>query len=156
MSQFLDDGGSCPVTEQLGDDAGPLRRCSCGVWFRKGKWNQTSCSKQCSDRAYNAAHPVSRQRSIDFTPAPAPLPPVVDQRVPIPDCEGLKGQNAAVLARLRLGPATTRELAMVIPESLAIHSRVSDVREYLEGLGETVQRHRLGPRLHLYMIEVKA
>lgn len=65
----------------------------------------------------------------------------------------LKGDNALVLARLRCGPATTAELAAAAPRSMAIHSRVADVRIYLQALGETVTRRRVGPRQHLYTIE---
>jgi hypothetical protein len=70
------------------------------------------------------------------------------------DEEGkLRGDNALVLRRLRQGPATTMELQRAAPRSMAIHSRVADVRGYLRPLGETVTRRQLGPRLHLYRIE---
>jgi hypothetical protein len=146
------DGPSGGVTRQP-DDEECLVRCICGKWFEIHRANQRYCSATCKDRAYNAAHPVTRQRSLPLAPAPAPLPPVQDQRLNKAEEGKLRGDNALVLRRLRLGPATTAELAQAAPRSLAIHSRVADVRGYLRGLGETVRRRRVGDRLHLYWLE---
>jgi len=94
-----------------------------------------------------------RSGGAALDPAPAPVPPVVDQRLDLAEEEKLRGDNALVLRRLRCGPATTAELAAAAPRSMAIHSRVADVRTYLERHGETVVRRRIGPRLHVYRIE---
>ncbi len=51
-----------------------------------------------------------------------PIPPIICEPA---DCKRLTGQNAAILARLRLGPATNAELAGL---SLKYTSRVSDLR----------------------------
>lgn len=53
------------------------------------------------------------------------LPPT-DPNVRAADVKRLTGQNAAVLARLREGPATNAELAAI---ALKYTSRVSDLRK---------------------------
>jgi hypothetical protein len=65
------DGSDRAVTGQL-DNLGALRRCVCGTYFQPARWNQRSCSRRCSDRAYNADHPVIRkpvQPRLDFSAA---------------------------------------------------------------------------------------
>ncbi len=113
------------------------------------------CSPTCRRTAWERAHPERRQKLLPLDPPPAPVPPVADQRLDLAEEGKLKGDNALVLRRLRQGPATTAELAAAAPRSMAIHSRVSDVRDYLKPLGETVTRRRIGPRLHVYEIEVQ-
>jgi len=78
---------------------------------------------------------------------------VQDQRLDVAEEGKLRGDNALILRRLRRGPATTAQLQEAAPRSMAVHSRVADVRAYLQGQGETVRRKRLGPRLHLYYLE---
>ena len=91
-----------------------------------------------------------RQAVLDFNPKP--LPPVADPAVPTDERRALSGQNAAVLERLRRGPATTQQIAEAIPGSLAPHSRIADVRTWLEAQGETIRRVRLAPRVYEYRI----
>jgi hypothetical protein len=55
---------------------------------------------------------------------PDPIP-AIDPNVRVSDAKRLSGQNAAILARLRRGPATNVELAAL---SLKYTSRVSDMR----------------------------
>jgi hypothetical protein len=144
------DGLSSGVTPLLGAQVGhACEVCGHLITRHSNFW----CSRRCKDRAYNTAHPVTRQRALPFTPSPALLPPVQDQRLTLAEEGKLRGDNALVLRRLRQGPATTTELAKAAPRSLAIHSRVADVRAYLAGLGETVRRRRVGERLHLYWLE---
>ena len=92
------------VTGQPGDQAGPLRLCSCGVWFRPVKWNQRFCHSKEADKAYNAAHPVVRQRTMDFLPTARELGAAVGRR---------ETRAQAILARLRRGPASSQELLRV-------------------------------------------
>lgn len=96
--------------------------------------------------------PAPRQIALDFTPRPAPLPPVVDQRVPREDRRRLGSMSAAILERLRRGPATNRDLAAMFPEGAAWRTRVSDVRRLLRRGGETVKVEALGGGLYRYWI----
>ena len=54
----------------------------------------------------------------------------------VPEQRRLSGQNAAVLARLRRGRATRRELTDI---ALNVTARVSDLRKYLRPMGESVE-----------------
>ena len=82
-----------------------LPRCVCGRPVTgKGRY----CCRRCKDTAYNAAHPVKRQQPeqprLDFTPAASEL------------AHALKGRETKaqrIVARLRLGPASTWELVKV-------------------------------------------
>lgn len=65
------------------------------------------------------------------------------------DCGRLEGQNAAILAMLRRGPATNGELAGV---SLKYTSRISDVRKWLKQRGEDIECTRLGKGACRYRI----
>lgn len=65
------------------------------------------------------------------------------------DVPRLTGQNAAILARLRQGPATNRELAEI---SLKYTSRISDVRAWLENHGESIICKRGCGGLNMYRI----
>jgi hypothetical protein len=94
-----------------------------------------------------------RQRSLPLDPAPEPVPPVVDQRVPLEDALVLAGHNALVLARLREGPAAGADLERLLGPGSAWRTRVSDVRRWLRRRGETVTATRVAPRLWLYQIE---
>ena len=60
-----------------------------------------------------------------FPTNPPPLPPSDPHVVP-DERPRLTGQNAEILARLRCGPATNRELARI---SLKYTSRISDLRK---------------------------
>ena len=55
-----------------------------------------------------------------------PIPPPRDPHAHPADVSRLTGQNAAILARLRCGPATNVELAGI---ALKYTSRVSDLRK---------------------------
>lgn len=100
--------GVCSVTGQLGDQAGPLRHCSCGVWFRPTKWNQKACSRKCSNATYNAANPVTRQGSL-FEERPR-----------------LAHQCGAILERVARGRVTNSELARM---ALNYRARISELRQ---------------------------
>lgn len=93
-------GTSRVTRQQRAEDA--LLPCICGVMFQPGRSDQRYCSTKCKDRAYNLAHPVSRQRAIDWTPAGRELGAALDRRE-------TKAQR--ILARLQRGPADTMELA---------------------------------------------
>ncbi len=147
---------SCAVTGQLGDQAGPLRHCACGVWFRPKKWNQRFCHSKEADRAYNAAHPVARQRPLPLDPPPAPLPPVVDQRVPKRERSRLEGHARLIWNRLEDGPATNRELALLLAPGAAWRTRLSDLRCWLRrhgGPAEPIPHYDCGDGLVWYWIE---
>ncbi len=144
-------GPSSGVTPQPDAHGGFFARCSCGKYFQDTP-GKHFCSRRCKDRAYNLAHPVVRQSILPLEPAPALQPPTADQRLTKAEEGKLRGDNALVLRRLRSGPATTAQLQEAAPRSMAVHSRVADVRTYLRGLGETVLRRRVGDRLHLYWI----
>jgi hypothetical protein len=60
-------------------------------------------------------------REIYFSDKPSPRDPSVSES----EKPRLANQNAAVLARLKAGPATNRELAML---ALKYTSRISDLR----------------------------
>lgn len=91
------------------------------------------------------------QLALDWS---RPLPPVQDQRVPRERQRALKGHNLLVLERLRRGPATNVDLALLLPEGSAWRSRASDVRKWLELRGETVRCEGTGG-LRTYRIEAK-
>ena len=102
---------------------------------------------------------VLGQASLPLDPAPAPVPPVIDQRVCAADRAKLTGDNARILERLRRGPATGAQLAAWLCDEAganasAWRTRVSDVRLWLQRhTGETVATRRLRPRVYLYQIE---
>jgi len=132
MSESRVGGGpSSAVTGQPGDQAGPPRLCSCGVWFRPVKWNQRFCHSKEADRAYNAAHPVARQRALPLVPAPAPLPPVVDQRVPAPERPRLRRMSRLILERVQRGPAKASELHAMFPGARSVRTRISEVGRHV-------------------------
>ena len=110
---------------------------------------QRFCSASCRTRAWKA-----RQAALDFTPPPAPVPPVQDQRVPREERLRLGRMSRAILDRLRMGGATNRELAAMFEPAAAWRSRLSDVRKYLQHQGETVRRRDYPGGLVHYWIEV--
>jgi hypothetical protein len=133
-----------------GDTQAAIPRCVCGKpSARKGRF----CSRHCKDRAYNAAHPVARQRPLPLDPEPQPVPPVVDERLDLTEEGKLRGDNALVLRRLRLGPAYGRDLERLLGPGSAWRTRVSDVRRWLRREGETIRAHREASRLWRYQIE---
>ena len=69
------------------------------------------------------ARTIQGQQELAFTATLSPRDPNVDSR----DVKRLSGQNAAILERLRQGPATNAELAAM---SLKYTSRVSDLRDH--------------------------
>ena len=111
------------------------RRCeACGTSYApyvRRRDAQRFCSDECRVWAYK--HPgESRQRLLDFTPEPQPVPPVVDQRVSRRDVARLRGHNLRIYNRLKTGPATNVELAALLGPAAAWRTRVSDVRRYME------------------------
>jgi hypothetical protein len=92
------------------------------------------------------------QTALDFS---RPLPPVIDQRVPVTERKRLSGMSLQILERLRDGGATNRELARMFPEGAAWRTRVSDVRKWLEKGGETITSEVFPGGLAYYRIEVK-
>ncbi len=145
-------GPSGGVTRQSGAQ-GAVWECQwCGADFgdEARKRGQRYCSARCKDRAYNHRNPVARQRHLFEA---QPVPPVVDQRVPQDESLTLRGHNVAVMARLRMGPATGPELERLLGPGSAWRTRVSDVRRWLGRTGETVRARRLAPRLWVYRIE---
>src|SRR5262245_1910321 len=67
-----------------------------------------------------------------------------DSHVTAPrEIKRLTAQNARIFARLCAGPATRRELGEL---ALNVTARISDIRDYLEPLGQTVscQEHPNG------------
>jgi hypothetical protein len=90
------------------------------------------------------------QAHLDFTPPPAPVPPVRDQRVPARELPRLKGMSLRILERLREGPATNAELASMF--------RFSNITRMLENRNMgTVKSEDLGGGLWVYRLveEVK-
>ncbi len=149
-------GAPSSVVTTQDDDQGGIRRCACGVLFRPKKWNQRSCSRRCTDRAYNAAHPVARQQPLDFSPPEAPFPPVRDQRVPRKERRRLCRMSRTILVRLQAGPATNRELAELFPAGAAWRTRLSDLRFWLRGGNtdtEPIPHHDCGGGLVYYWLE---
>ena len=65
------------------------------------------------------------------------------------DTARLTGQNSAILARLREGPATNVELAGM---ALKYTSRISDIRSWLNNRGKTVLCKRGIGGLSVYRI----
>jgi hypothetical protein len=77
---------------------------------------------------------------------PRPLVPR-DPNVARQDIHRLTGQNAAILRRLRQGPATNDELIRI---SRKYTSRISDLRAF----GFVIEATRLGGGLFEYRLEV--
>jgi hypothetical protein len=127
----------------------------CGRPVESARGDRRHCSPKCYNRAYNRAHPVTRQRALPLSPPPAPVPPVRDQRVGVADRPRLAGHNLRVLDRLRVGAATNAELAALLGPASAWRTRVSDCRLWLERHeGLTVRAERcLSDGLWLYRIE---
>lgn len=124
-------------------------RClECGREFRPSRKWHLHCSDACRAKGWK-----ERQRALDF--APAPLPPVVDQRVPRAERRRLGGMSRRIIDLLReRGVVTNREWADLLPPGAAWRTRVSDARKWLERTsGETI-RCRVQPGgLALYWIE---
>ena len=84
-----------------------------------------------------------------FDPVPRPRPLVPrDPHVAAQDITRLTGQNAAILRRLRAGPATNDELIGI---SRKYTSRISDLR----AAGFVIEATRLGGGLFEYRLEVR-
>lgn len=134
-----------PANRVLGD----YRACVvCGTQFLSVRTWHRCCSDACRAAFYREVQgtlPLEVQ----------PVPPVVDQRVAGDERDALKGHNAAVLARLRQGPATGADLERLLGPGSAWRTRVSDVRRWLERRGETVRTRRLRPRVYVYFLEAK-
>lgn len=75
------------------------------------------CSRRCKDEAYNRAHPVVRQQRLDFTPAASELAHALRNR---------ETRAQKMLARLRLGPASTFDLMML--GGAGFSSRLKELR----------------------------
>lgn len=84
------------------------------------------------------------QTTLDFDRPVSPRDPNVDGL----DVPRLTGQNAAILARLKAGPATNAELAAI---SLKYTSRVSDIR----AAGFVVRSTRIDGGTWRYWLEAK-
>ena len=69
---------------------------------------------------------MSQQYMFFDNPTPATSPPATDPNVEVADRPRLAGQNKRILERLKLGPATNRELAAM---ALKYTSRISDLRD---------------------------
>lgn len=122
------DAPSRGVTPHVGREDG-IRRCfSCEKWFQETNPGQRYCSRRCKDRAYNLTHPVARQKALPLDPAPAPLPPVRDQRVPRERRPTMSGASLRIYRRLQEGPVSNWELAAMFPPAAAWRTRLSDVR----------------------------
>ena len=96
-----------------------------------GRDDQRYCSPKCRYRAYNAAHPVARQRALPLVPAPAPLPPVQDQRVPAPERPRLRRMSRLILERVERGPAKASELHAMFPGARSVRTRISEVGRHV-------------------------
>ena len=94
--------------------------------------------------------PQARQGAFDWDSDP----PVIDQRVPSSERRRLSGHSALILERLRLGPVSNRELALLLPPGAAWRTRLSDCRQFLQSQGETISRHDCGGGLVWYFLEV--
>ena len=153
---MIDRAAQRVVTDHVGAQ-GAVWECQwCGKDFPE--WLRTPgrryCSGKCADAAYNRAHPVVRQRALPLTPPPAPVPPVRDKRVSVADRPRLAGHNLRVLDRLKEGPATNVELALLLGPAAAWRTRVSDVRFWVErydGLTVVADQQRGG--IWLYSLE---
>jgi len=119
----------------------------CGRRFEPGRPHQVFCEPACRYAAWQ-----SRQASL--LDDPQPLPPVVDQRVPAREARRLCRMSRVVLDLLREGPISNRGLAQSFPPGAAWRTRVSDVRQWLSGQGETVRHRDCGGGLVWYWIEV--
>jgi hypothetical protein len=86
----------------------------------------------------------ARQLSL-FDPRPA-SPPPSDPHVATTDVPRLGRQNAAILARLQRGPASSYQLSAF---ALKYTSRLSDLRKY----GYTITCQRMQDDTHLYTLE---
>ncbi len=133
----------------------PLQRlCRCGDRIDEGKRADARfCSDACRFDAWDTKNP--RQKALDFTPPPAPVPPVVDQRVPKQERRRLRRMSRLILARLEQGPASNRELAQMFPPGAAWRTRLSDVRFHLRGGNrdcEPIPHHDCGGGLVWYWL----
>jgi hypothetical protein len=72
--------------------------------------------------------------------------------VPRLEARRLSAMSGRILDRLRLGPATNRELAEMFPPGAAWRTRLSDVRFWLRRRGEDIPRHECGGGLVWYWI----
>jgi len=72
--------------------------------------------------------------------------PPTDRNVIPPDEPRLTGQNAAIFARLKRGPATNAELAAI---SLKYTSRISDIRAH----GYRIECRRGEGGVNVYVLE---
>lgn len=85
---------------------------------------QRFCCASCREKAWHA-----RQGSL-FA-APAPLPPVRDQRVPKPDRPKLCRMSRLIYERVQQGPARASELHAMFPGARSVRTRISDVGRFV-------------------------
>lgn len=110
----------------------PRRACDrCGHSYRPKRAHQRYCEDACRVEDWK-----QRQAALDFEPAPAPLPPVVDQRVPAAEQRRLCRMAATILDELRNGPALASALHGLFPGSRSVRTRISDVGRYLKAHGQ--------------------
>ena len=74
---------------------------------------------------------VLGQASLPLDPAPAPVPPVIDQRVPNLDKPKLCRMSRAILDRVERGPAKASELHAMFPGARSVRTRISDVGRFV-------------------------
>jgi len=109
------------------------RRPSCGApvppqRLRRGE-PRAYCSDSCRRKHWEDLHP--RQRALPLTPAPAPLPPVQDQRVPAPERPRLRRMSRLILERVQRGPAKASELHAMFPGARSVRTRISEVGRHV-------------------------
>lgn len=113
---------------------------------------QRFCCEACRVADWKAQK--ARQAALDFTPAPEPVPPVRDQRVPRHERPRLGGMAARIVEMLRARPVVTnREFAEEFPPGAAWRTRISDARLWLERHGETIRSQTYSGGLCRYWIE---
>lgn len=91
-------------------------------------------------------------KQLQFLPPESPEDTFTDPGLPKEAKPRLGGQNAAVLARLREGPATNVEL-----EALAgrVNSRAADVRRWLQkNEGKTIKSEKIDGKKGIYRYEI--
>ena len=76
---------------------------------------------------------------------------LVNPKVPTFDEPRLSGQNLLIYKKLRLGPATNVAFAK-LTGSMAVHSRVSDVRQEIQEYGFDLKRIKSDGGVNTYAI----
>ncbi len=119
--------------------AEPLQRETCGRCGRRLTGKRLSwCSDICRVEARMAQH--LRQAVLRLDPPAAPVPPVVDQRVPRGEARKLTRMSRTILELLERGrPVLASDIHNLFHGARSVRTRISDVGLWLPSTGRLLR-----------------